>query len=182
MPNPIQAADAIIALECAQREYRAARSARRQAMRAATSAGAPLRDVARAAECSHEAVRRLANSDGAVVLTLGVDEYPLTEEQVEMLVYKLAGSARGAFPKDIELLGAGTGWLESAAELATVMHDAQASDDEDSIVLDDHRAFAMYQVLRLTYTGRPTVLSHLYDTLTERFGHHVIGGMRQRSL
>lgn len=178
MPDPIEAADAIVALEGAQRTFREARAARREAMRAAVRAGAPLRDVARAADCSHEAVRRLATVDGSALLLLGSQEYPLTDEQVEMLIYKLAGSARGAFPKDIELLGAGTDWLLPAGELASALHEAHADDEADPLVLNDGWAFALYQVLRLTYTGRPTVLSRLYDDLLERYGQsgqpHVI--------
>ena len=105
----------------------------------------------------------------------------MTEEQIEVLVYKLAGSARGAFPKDIEVLGAGTDWLGAAGELATALHEAQADDEADPIALDEQWAFALYQVLRLTYTGRPTVLSRLSDDLGERYGRQVIAGLRDRS-
>jgi len=167
MTDPERKADAIVALEAAQRSFREATAVRRVAMREAVQAGVPLRDVARAAECSHESVRRIAVSDGAATLLVGAERYDLTEEQVDMLVYKLAGSAKGAFPKDIELLGAGTRWLGTAGELAQTMQVAKADDDADPVVLDQDRAFALYQILRLTYTGRPTVLSRLYDALRE---------------
>lgn len=160
----------MVALERAHRAYRDARGERREAMRAAVRLGAPLRDVARAADCSHEAVRRLAASEGSVLVLLSSQEYPLTEEQADMLIYKLAGSARGSFPKDIELLGAGTDWLPAAAELAHALNEAKEEDEAEPIVLDESSAFAMYQILRLTYTGRPTVLSRLYDALLESFG------------
>jgi hypothetical protein len=172
MGDPIQAADAMAALVTAQDAFRKARAARRQAMRGAVGAGAPLRDVAKQAGCSHEAVRRLASSQGLAVLLLAEAEYPLTEEQIEVLIYKLAGAARGAFPKDIELLAAGADWLIPAAELADALNDAQADDEAKPIVLDERLAFALYQVLRLTYTGRPTVLSRLYDDLLGRYGQN----------
>lgn len=167
--DPEEKVRAIVVLEAAQRSFREATAARREAMRSAVQAGVPLRDVARAAECSHESVRRIAVSQGAATLLLGTERYDLTEEQVDVLVYKLAGSAKGAFPKDIELLGAGTQWLTSAGELAHEMQAAKLGGNADPIVLNQDRAFALFQILRLTYTGRPTVLSRLYDVLRERY-------------
>lgn len=92
---------------------------------------------------------------------------------------RLRLAAKGAFPKDIELLGAGTQWLGSAGELAQEMQAAKAG-NADPIVLHQDRAFALYQILRLTYTGRPTVLSRLYDVLRERYessGPHVLAAL-----
>ena len=146
----------------------------------AVRAGAPLREVARAAECSHESVRRLVAADGAVSIELGADSYVLTGQQVEMLIYKLEGSARGAFPKDIELLGAGTAWLSTAAELAKALQTARVDEEGRPIVLNQEGSFALYQILRLTNTGRPTTLSQLYDTLFETYGRgepHVIAAL-----
>jgi hypothetical protein len=158
---------ALACLQSVQARFRDAAEERRQAILEAVRAEAPLRDVALAADCSHESVRRIVAADGAVTLESGTESYALTEQQVEMLIYKLAGAAKGAFPKDIELLGAGTKWLPAAAELANALQAAKADEDGRPIVLDHASTFALYQILRLTYTGRPTTLSRLYDSLSE---------------
>jgi hypothetical protein len=182
--DPTQAAAALARLEEVQARFRDVHEERRQAIVAAVESGAPLREVARAADCSHESVRRIVAADGAVTVELHGEPYRLTSQQVEMLIYKLAGSANGAFPRDVELLGAGTEWLRGAAELATALQVAMADEDGIPLPLDTERAFALYQVLRITYTGRPTTLSRLYDDLFEIYGKegpHVITQLaRQR--
>jgi hypothetical protein len=182
--DPTQAAAALARLETVQARFRDVQEERRQAIVAAVESGAPLREVARAAGCSHESVRRIMAADGAVSVELEGQHYRLTSQQVEMLIYKLAGSANGAFPRDVELLGGGTEWLAGAAELARTLHVAMADEDGTPVPLDTARAFALYQILRITYTGRPTTLSRLYDDLFELYGKaapHVIGQLaRQR--
>jgi len=57
------------------------------------------------------------------------------------------------------------------------LHEAQTDDEAEPIALDERSAFALYQILRLTYTGRPTVLSRLHDVLLEKYSKgepHVI--------
>jgi hypothetical protein len=49
--------------------------------------------------------------------------------------------------------------------LAEQLETGISDEDGRPIALDDATAFALYQVLRLTYTGRPTTLSRLYDSL-----------------
>jgi hypothetical protein len=174
--DPTQAAAALARLEKVQARFRDVQEERRQAIVAAVEAGTPLREVARAADCSHESVRRIVAADGAVTVELDGEPYRLTSQQVEMLIYKLAGSASGAFPRDVDLLGAGTAWLRGAAELARALQTATA-DDGAPVTLDKGRAFALYQILRITYTGRPTTLSRLYENLFEVYGKggpHVI--------
>jgi hypothetical protein len=165
----------------AQATFESASAARHEAMMDCVRAGISLREIAEAAHCSHESVRRTAALNGGATLVLGAEEFTLTEHQVEMLIYKLGGSAKGAFPKDIELLDAGTEWLTGAGELADTLHRTQAGQDSGPIVLGDRFAFALYQILRLTYTGRPTVLSHLYDVLFGKYGKpgepHVIAAL-----
>jgi hypothetical protein len=175
--DPTQAAAALARLEKVQARFRDVQEERRQAIVAAVEAGTPLREVARAADCSHESVRRIVAADGAVTVELDGEPYRLTSQQVEMLIYKLAGSASGAFPRDVELLGAGTAWLRGAAELARALQRATADAGGPPVTLDKERAFALYQILRITYTGRPTTLSRLYDSLFEVYGKggpHVI--------
>jgi hypothetical protein len=168
---------ALANLEAAQARFRDAQEERRRAIVEATQAESPLREVARAAECSHESVRRIVSADGRVTLELSGESYQLTNQQVEMLIYKLAGSARGAFPRDVQMLGVGTGWLRAAAQLAEVLQTAMADEEGKPIILSDKRAYALYQILRITYTGRPTTLSRLFDVLLEIYAHgepHII--------
>lgn len=178
--DPIAAATALARLEAVQARFREVAEERRQAILDAVKAEVPLRGVAAAADCSHESVRRIVAADGAVTLELGADTYSLTEQQVEMLVYKLAGSAKGAFPRDIELLGAGAEWLPAAAALADALQAAKADEEGRPVVLDQAKAFALYQVLRLTNFGRPDTLSRLYDALRETYSRgepHVIAAL-----
>jgi hypothetical protein len=182
--DPAQAAAALARLENVQACFRDVQEQRRQAIVAAVELGAALREVARAADCSHESVRRIVAADGAVTVELNGEAYRLTSQQVEMLVYKLTGSANGAFPRDIELLGAGTEWLRGAAELARALQVAVADKEGGPVVLDAQRAFALYQILRITYTGRPTTLSRLCDHLFEIYGKgapHVIAALERQT-
>jgi hypothetical protein len=169
--GPTAAAALLARLAKAQARFRDVHEERRQAIVAAVAAGTPLREVARAADCSHESVRRIVAADGAVTLELRGEPYGLTSQQAEMLIYKLAGSAAGAFPRDVELLGAGSEWLGGAAKLARALQVAMADESGSPVVLDTARAFALYQILRITYTGRPTTLSRLYDELVEMYGN-----------
>jgi hypothetical protein len=177
--RPHTATDALVALRDAQAAFDVASGARHVAILDAVRAGANLREIAQVAQCSHESVRRIAATNGGATLVLGDEDFALTEHQVEMLIHKLDGSARGAFPKDIELLAAGTEWLPAAGQLANRLQHAR-SEESSAIVLDNGLAFALYQILRLTYTGRPTVLSRLYDVLFEQYGKgepHVIAAL-----
>ena len=180
--DPIAAATAVARLQAVQARFRDTAEERRRAILEAVAAEVPLRGVAAAADCSHESVRRIVAADGAVIVELDADTYSLTEQQVEMLVYKLAGSAKGAFPRDIELLGAGTAWLPAAAALADALQAAKADEEGRPVVLDQAQAFALYQVLRLTNFGRPDTLSRLYDALREMYSRgepHVIAALAQ---
>lgn len=168
--NPIGAANAIAKLEKIQARFRDVQEERRLAILEAVANDVPLREVARAANCSHESVRRVVAANGAVSIELGANSYPLTQQQVELLIYKLAGYTRGAFPKDVELLGAGAAWLPAAGRLAEQLETGISDEDGRVIALNDATAFALYQVLRLTYTGRPTTLSRLYDSLLRDIG------------
>lgn len=118
----------------------------------------------------HARGSRVVAANGAVSIELGANSYPLTHQQVELLIYKLAGYARGAFPKDVELLGAGAAWLPAAGRLAEQMENGISDEDGRAIALNDATAFALYQVLRLTHTGRPTTLSRLHDSLLRDIG------------
>jgi hypothetical protein len=116
------------------------------------------------------------------VVELGSDSFQLTGQQIEMLIYKLAGSAQGAFPKDIELLGAGSDWLPAAAKLADDLQGAMADEDGNPVCLDPSSAFALYQILRLTYFGSLTVLSRLFSALNATYGDgapHVIVALQR---
>ena len=165
--DPIRAATALSRLQAVHTTFRDVGEQRRVAIIDAVRAEVPLRQVAAAAGCSHESVRRIVAANGAVTLELDPGTYALTRQQVELMIYKLAGAARGAFPRDIELLGAGDGWLPAAAELASALQAAMPDDEGVPIALNEATAFALYQILRLTETGRPTTLSRLYDILSE---------------
>jgi hypothetical protein len=166
--DPIEAAIALARVVSAQRSFREAQEDRRQAIVAAVRAEVPLREVASAADCSHESVRRIVAADGVVTIELHATSYPLTRQTIEMLVYKLAGHGAGAFPRDVELLGAGTAWLPVAGKLASQLQAAMSDEEGVPIRLSGQQAFALHQVLRLT---QMTIPSPLYD-LFEALGGH----------
>jgi hypothetical protein len=124
-----------------------------------------LRQVAEAAGCSHESVRRIVAADGVVVLDFAGSTYPLTRDQVELLVYKLAGYAAGAFPRDVDLLGAGNEWLAPAGKLANALQSALSDENGSPVTLDQKQAFALHQVLRLTHLTIPSTLARLFEVL-----------------
>jgi hypothetical protein len=167
MPDPAQAAAALGRVVSAQVRFREAREQRRVAMIDAVRAEVSLREIAAAADCSHESVRRIAADDGIVTIDFDGHTYPLTRQTVEMLVYKLAGHAAGAFPRDVELLQAGTRWLHPAGELASSLQAAMADETGGMVELMPTWAFALYQVLRITQMTIPSPLSNLYNALRE---------------
>lgn len=163
--DPHGTADALARLVTAQTHLRDAQAQRRDAVVSAVRAGAPLRAVAEAADCSHESVRRIVAADGMVTLEIAGSEYPLSQQTVDLLIYKLAGYGAGAFPSDVQLLGAGSSWLPAAARLARALQSAMAKEAYASVRLDDVMAYALHQVLRLTQMTIPSTLSRLADDL-----------------
>jgi hypothetical protein len=151
----------------ADRAFRDAQEQRRQAIIDAVRAEIPLRDVAEAAGCSHESVRRMVAADGVVTIEFRNTTYPLTKDDVELLVYKLAGYAAGRFPRDVALLGVGDAWLRPAGKLATELQSALSDEDGTAVTIAAKQAFALHQVLRLTYLTIPSTLARLRDALND---------------
>lgn len=172
MPHdPMKAADALSRLQVAEARFLEAQEERRQAILESVRTDVPLREVAQVARCSHETIRRIVAADGAVTLEFDGHAYPLPGQTIDLLVYKLAGNARGTFAHDLELLGAGSAWLAAATVLADELHAAMADEDGNPLVLDEARAFALHQVLRLTEMTRPSILSSLAEALRETYGY-----------
>jgi hypothetical protein len=162
--DTVGSATALARLVNANHDFRDAQELRRQAIIDAVQVGIPLREVADAAGCSHESVRRIVAADGVVVVELRRQGFPLTKEQVELLIYKLAGYGAGRFPRDVELLAAGDGWLPAAAKLAAALQSALS--EESVVKLDPKQAFALHQVLRLTRMTIPSSLASLAEALS----------------
>jgi hypothetical protein len=172
MPHdPLTAAQTLSRLQIAESRFLEAQEERRQAILESVRADIPLREVAEIAHCSHETIRRIVAADGAVTLELGGHTFPLPGQTVELLIYKLAGNASGAFACDLELLGAGSDWLAAAGVLAGELHAAMVDEDGTPVGLDDARAFALHQVLRLTEMRRPSTLSSLAERLRDKYGY-----------
>jgi hypothetical protein len=167
----MKAASAMTQLQDAEARYLAALEDRRHAILESVRAGVPLREVAEAAHCSHETIRRIVATDGAVTLEFEGHSYLLPDQTVDLLIYRLAGNARGAFSRDLQLIEAGTGWLAPAGALADQLHAAMADEVGEPVLLDDARAFALHQVLRLTEMTRPSILYDLAERLRERYGY-----------
>jgi len=167
----------------AQREFVDAEERRRRAIIEAVEGGVGLREVSRAAQCSHEKVRRIVAADGVVTVELDGHEYRLTEKQVEVLIYKLDGMANGAFPRDLQLLAAGSEWLPAAGQLAADLQRARADEKGEPVAIDEARGFALFQTLRLTYFGGESVFSQIFQTLLVWYGQpHTLVGGRVRKL
>jgi hypothetical protein len=172
MPHdPILAAEAISRLKLAEAQFVEAQEHRRQAILESVRADVPLREVADIAHCSHETIRRIVAADGAVSIEYDGHLYTLPGQTVDLLIYKLAGNARGAFARDLDLLEAGDAWLAAAGILADELHAGMADENGQPIRLDDARAFALHQVLRLTQMTRPSTLASLAEALRERYGY-----------
>jgi hypothetical protein len=165
--DPLHSATTLARLVNADRAFRDAQEQRRQAIIEAVRAEIPLRDVAEAAGCSHESVRRIVAADGVITIEFQRTTYPLTKDNIELLIYKLAGYAAGRFPQDVELLGAGNAWLRPAGKLAAALQSALADEDGAPVTVGGKEAFALQQVLRLTYLTIPSTLARLRDALNE---------------
>jgi hypothetical protein len=171
MPHePMRAAEALSRLQVAQTCLVEAQEERRRAILETVRADVPLREVAREARCSHETIRRIVAAGGAITLEFRARGYPMPGQTVELLIYKLAGNARGTFARDVGELEAGTNWLAAAGLLAEELHAAASSEDGKSVRLDEPRAFALHQVLRFTASTRPSTLARLSDVLSDRYG------------
>ena len=167
----MKAARALARLQVAQTRFVEAQEERRQAILESVRADVPLREVAQEARYSHETIRRIVAADGAVTLQFDGHAYPLPGQTIELLIYKLAGNARGTFAHDLDELGAGTEWLPAAGLLADELHAAMEDEDGKPVRLDEPRAFALHQVLRFTAKTRPSTLSSLADVLSDRYGY-----------
>ncbi len=167
----MRAAQALSRLQVAEVRFLKAQEERRQAILELVRADVPLREVAQVAHCSHETIRRIVAADGAVTLELDGHMYPLPGQTVNLLIYKLAGNARGNFARDLEMLDAGTAWLAAAGLLADELHAAMADEEGKPVRLDDARAFALHQVLRLTEMTRPSTLYRLAESLRDIYGY-----------
>ena len=102
------------------------------------------------------------------MLTLELDThtYVLTDQQAARLIHKLSGLAAGTLATEIDYLGAGTDWLPTAADLADALYLALYDSVDQSTKLDHPGAYALYQALRVTYTGQPpNALACLYSSL-----------------
>lgn len=167
----MQAAQAMARLRVAEEQFLNAQEERRQAILESVRADVPLREVAQLALCSHETIRRIVAADGAVAIALDDHEYLLPGKTIELLIYKLAGNARGSFPNDVRLLNAGGGWLAAAGALADELHAGMGDDDGKPVKLDEPRAFALWQVLRATEMMRPSTLHSLAERLRQTYGY-----------
>jgi hypothetical protein len=181
-PNP-ESIRLIIQLADTQREFVDAEERRRRAIIEAVEGGVSLREISKATHVSHEKVRRIAAADGVVTFELDGQEYRLTEKEVEVLIYKLDGIAKGAFPGDVQLLAAGSDWLPDAGGLAADLQHARSDEDGAPVVIDEARGFALFQILRITYFGGESVFSQIFQILLSRYGQpHVLAVARVRKL
>jgi hypothetical protein len=172
MPHdPLHAAAALSQLKAAQARFLEAQDERRHAIVAAVRADIPLREVADAAHCSHETIRRIVAADGEVTVEFAGHGYPVPGQTIELLIYKLAGFAGGTFAPDLKLLGVGTEWLATAGVLANELHAAMVDEEGKPVPLDDPRGFALHQILRLTEMTRPSSLSRLAEALSDAYGY-----------
>lgn len=172
MPHdPLYAAAALGQLKAAEERLLEAQHERRRAIVAAVRADIPLREVADAAHCSHETIRRIVAADGEVTVEFADHGYPLPGQTIELLIYKLAGFGNGTFAPDLKVLGGGTEWLAAAGGLASELHAAMADEDGEPVYLDEARGFALHQTLRLTEMTRPSILSRLAEALRDAYGY-----------
>lgn len=189
--DPILAATALARLQNtlsrfhdAQAQLAAVKTERDEAILDAVNAGAPLREVADVADISHETVRRIVAADGQVTLELDGETFRLTARQVEVQIYKLSGLAQGAWPGEIERLGAGTDWLPDAAKLAHQLQAAMANEEGAPVKLTEKTGWPLYLAICGTQYDGLSVFPRLREVLQGRYpvqAQQVIDSMRQHA-
>ena len=159
-----------IDLQAAQTAFEEASTRRVEAMIDAVRSGVSLREIAGATNCSREAVRRIVQCRAVTFVDEATEtEYELTEQQTRVLAYKAAGFGAGAFSGDVQRLNAGTDWPTAAMALGQELDRVQNGLITEPLLLTQDKAFALYQILRLTYLAQPSRLAELRDTLSQRF-------------
>jgi len=160
------------ALELVQAHFSAAEDRRRDAMRAASEAGATLRQIETAIEgsLSYEGIRTIVGPRSGVVFEWKGELYPISEPQTRALIDKAEAYGGGAGAGDIEKYGLGTAWLPAALTLARAMRRMHVGTDVDAIKLDKTHALALKPILQMTYTNGMTPISDLRERLFKDLG------------
>ncbi len=163
-------------------EFKAASLRRHEAIVAASHAGNALRDISAAIDCelSYEVIRGIVGPRAGVAFEWQGEIFQVSEPQTRALIYKAEGYGRGAFPGDVEKLDAGERWLLSALDLARSMRRVHVGLDSEPIELDREHAFALYQILRLTYMDGLSRLADLRSSLFNSLGQPAPTGRRRR--
>jgi hypothetical protein len=167
-----QTDQALRALEQAQAAFAVADEGRREAMRAASQAGATLRQIQAAIDrsLSYEGIRTIVGPRQGVEFEWKGELYPISEPQTRALIHK-AEAYGGEGGSDIEKYGLGTDWLPAALELARAMRRVHVGTDADPIItLDEVRARALRPLLQLTSTQGLTPISDLRERLFADLG------------
>lgn len=163
---------ALEALRRANLAYREAELDRRNAIIEASQAGAALREISEAVEkdISPEVIRGVVGPRAGVAFEWGGDIFEISEPQTRALIYKADGYGAGAFPADVAKLDAGTDWLVAAAALGPRMRRVHVGLDAVPLRLKHDEAFALYQILRLTFMTGLTPIADLLSRLHNDFG------------
>jgi hypothetical protein len=167
-----QKAQALQALEQAQAAFAAAAEERREAMRAASTAGATLRQIEAAIDrsLSYEGIRTIVGPRRGVEFEWQGELYLISEAQTRALIDKAEQYGGGGGRGDIEKYQLGTDWLPAALELAHAMRRVHVGTDVDPVKLDQARARALKPLLQMTFTLGLTPISDLRERLFADLG------------
>ena len=163
---------ALRALEQAQAACAAADEGRREAMRAASAAGASLRQIEAAIDrsLSYEGIRTIVGARRGVVFEWRGHLYPITEAQTRALIDRAEKYGSGDGLADIDKYQLGTEWLPSALELAQAMRHAHVGTKDSTVTLDEAHARALKPLLQMTPTLGMTGISDLRERLFDDLG------------
>jgi hypothetical protein len=170
-------------VRAAQARVNVAASERLEAVTAAAEAGCALREIEAATgnDLSYEGIRRAVGDRADVAFEWRGELFEISEPQVRALAYKADGYGRNAFPGDVAKLGAGDGWLPASNKLGWEIQKRHAGVTDQPLKLKNDTAFALAQILRLTYMSRPTRLADLADVLIAHFAiPRAVAGLRKR--
>lgn len=172
LPLSPSAEEARNVLRRAHEEFKAVALQRGEAIRAAAQAGVPLREISRAVEnsLSYEVIRGMVGPKAGAGFSWRDEVFEVSEPQLRALIYKADAYGHGGARGDVELLGVGDDWLPAARDLAEWMRRARAGLETDPIALDESHAWALLQILRLTYTDGVSRLSALRTAFFSHFG------------
>ena len=150
---------------------KAAELRRREAIQEASSAGCALRDILGRPRPRPlpRMVRGIVGPRSGVAFVWKGAVYQISEPQTRALIYKADGFGRNTFPGDVEQSAPARAGSPRQAISGSRMRRVHTGIATEPLELDEEHAFALYQILRLTFMTGMTLISDLRTALHVHF-------------